>query len=65
MNPFYSLLRDQSPPVFNPKVTPDPSETERLEAKLREATQRLRQRFEHRVGSRTRMADQGAVQTTA
>ncbi len=42
---FDGFLRNPTPEVFNPKVTPDPSESERLEAKLQEAIQRLRNSF--------------------
>lgn len=42
---FDGFLRNLTPEVFNPKVTPDPSESERLEAKLQEAMQRLRGSF--------------------
>ncbi len=48
MNSFYSFVRDQTPAVFCPKVTPDPSESERLATKFRDANQRLRERFEQR-----------------
>lgn len=46
MNLFHSLLKPHVPPVFNPRVTPDPTESERLEAKLHEASRRLNERFE-------------------
>ena len=35
------LLKSKGPYVFSPRVTPDPLEAERLEAKLRDAAQRL------------------------
>ncbi len=35
------LLKSKGPYVFNPRVTPDPLEAERLEAKLRDAAERL------------------------
>jgi hypothetical protein len=45
MQLFFSL-RVRSPSVFSPKVTPDPSDTERLEARLREAAERLANRYD-------------------
>lgn len=48
MNPF-STLKDRDPSIFNPKVTPDPSQTERLEARLREAAQRVALRYNRNV----------------
>jgi hypothetical protein len=36
------FFRDHTPEIFTPRVTPDPSVSERLEAKLHEATRRLR-----------------------
>lgn len=39
---FDGFLKNPTPEVFNPRVTPDPSESERLEAKLHDAMQRMR-----------------------
>jgi hypothetical protein len=50
---FDGFLKDPYAEVFNPKVTPDPSATERLEAKLLEATQRLRNSFSKNYAQRT------------
>ena len=54
MNPFHGLLSRHAPVTFNPKVTPDPTESERLEAKLHEATQRLNERIEKAMMRRSR-----------
>ena len=35
------ILKITGPFVFNPRVKPDPAETERLEAKFRDAAQRF------------------------
>ena len=45
MNAFHNLLNPKLPAVFNPRVTPDPTESERLEAKVQEATRQLRERL--------------------
>ncbi|MGC3981511.1 MAG: hypothetical protein QM808_09645 [Steroidobacteraceae bacterium] len=55
MMSFYGLLQDRNPAVFNPKVTPDPTDSERLEAKLRDATQRMRDRFDESFARRARI----------
>jgi hypothetical protein len=54
MNSFQSLLNPRMPVVFNPKVTPDPTESERLEAKLNAAMQQLRERLEKGLIRRSR-----------
>lgn len=54
MNSFYELLRQHTPAVFNPRVTPDPTESERLAVKLQEATQRLNERLEKSLARRER-----------
>lgn len=44
MNPFHGfLLKPHRPALFTPKVTPDPSDSEKLEAKLQEAVKQLTQ----------------------
>jgi hypothetical protein len=50
---FDGFLRNPYAEVFSPKVTPDPSATEKLEAKLLEATQRLRNSFSKNYVQRT------------
>ena len=50
---FDAFLKNSYAEVFNPKVTPDPSASERLEAKLVEATQRLRNSFSKNYVQRT------------
>jgi|GEM_PF-2082625 hypothetical protein len=47
-----SFLRNSYAEVFNPKVKPDPSASERLEAKLLEATQHLRNNFSKNYAQR-------------
>jgi hypothetical protein len=49
---FDTFLKDPYAEVFNPKVTPDPRATERLDAKLQEATQRLRSSFSKHYAQR-------------
>jgi hypothetical protein len=50
---FDAFLKSSYAEVFNPKVTPDPYASERLEAKLVEATQRLRNSFSKNYVQRT------------
>lgn len=52
MHWFDDLLKDLSPPTFNPKVMPDPTESERLAAKLREAHELLRAGFKRNLARR-------------
>jgi hypothetical protein len=49
---FDGFLKDPCADVFNPKVTPDPSASERLEAKLLEAAQHLRHSFSKNYAQR-------------
>lgn len=62
MNPVHGLLKTHTPVIFNPKVTPDPTEWERLEARLQEATRRLNERIEKAMMRRARRIDM-AVRT--
>lgn len=57
MHWFDDLLKDLSPPTFNPKVTPDPTESERLAAKLREAHELLRAGFKRNLARRATEAE--------
>jgi len=59
LNIFQNFLKPGTP-VFNPKVTPDPTEWERLEVKLDEARRQLNMRLEKSAMRRSRRIVIGA-----